>query len=431
MTYVLDAAATRHGLHVVGTTAEWATEVAEPLRHNSNVVLAFATFFAAPLLRWASEPGGGIHLHGPSTIGKTWVSDAAQSIYGWPHETADNAFGVTWAGSEAGFDALALARADTGLALDEITLSNRRTAEQIVYKLASGSKGPRASSTGQLRETVHASVLVLSTGEKSLAEFVDNLQEGARKRLVDVPAEVVQQPGSAFETIPRERLHLEAKRSFDAVKRQHGAVGRDWQRYLVYLGLDAIKKQLNQHREAFLALPEVVAVADKAHPQVVAALYRFALYAAATRMVIEAGLLPWTTEETDAGIVACMRRWVQQRGNIDTAEQFTRAVAEFKIALAAALPDRFIHIRKVGGKWAPVTEADEIRQRTWDAFDGYAKPDRVLLWPEAWHRLCNGVDPAVVARRLQQEGTLIDSKPEQVPGRVARFYVLSRKALTP
>src|SRR5262249_55668086 len=152
MPYVLDAAATRHGLHVVGTTAEWATEVAEPLRHNSNVVLAFATFFAAPLLRWASEPGGGIHLHGPSTIGKTWVSDAAQSIYGWPHEPADNAFGVTWAGSEAGFDALALARADTGLALDEITLSNRRTAEQIVYKLASGSKGPRASSTGQLRE---------------------------------------------------------------------------------------------------------------------------------------------------------------------------------------------------------------------------------------------------------------------------------------
>jgi hypothetical protein len=163
VTYVLDAAAIRHGLHVTGTAAEWAAEVATPLRGNSNVALSFATFFAAPCLHFASEPGGGNHLYGPSTIGKTMVSDAGQSIYGWPLETADNAFGVTWAGSEAGFDALALARTDLGLPLDEITLADRRSAEQIVYKLASGTKGPRATSTGHLRETAHAFVLVLST----------------------------------------------------------------------------------------------------------------------------------------------------------------------------------------------------------------------------------------------------------------------------
>jgi hypothetical protein len=126
VTYVLDAAAIRHGLHVTGTTAEWAAEIATPLRGNSNVALSFATFFAAPLLHFASEPGGGNHLYGPSTIGKTMVSDVGQSIYGWPLETADDAFGVTWAGSEAGFDALALARTDLGLPLDEITLADRR-----------------------------------------------------------------------------------------------------------------------------------------------------------------------------------------------------------------------------------------------------------------------------------------------------------------
>jgi uncharacterized protein (DUF927 family) len=86
--YVLDAVATRHGLHVEGSAAEWAAEVATPLRGNSNVALSFATFFAAPLLHFASEPGGGNHLYGPSTIGKTMVSDAGQSIYGWPLETA-------------------------------------------------------------------------------------------------------------------------------------------------------------------------------------------------------------------------------------------------------------------------------------------------------------------------------------------------------
>jgi uncharacterized protein (DUF927 family) len=118
------------------------------------------------------------------------ASAAGQSIYGWPHETADDTFGVSWGGSEAGFDALALARTDLGLPLDEITLADPRTAEQVVYKVASGTKGPRATSKGHLRETAHASVLVLSTGEKSLAQFIGKgLQEGARKRLVDIPAE--------------------------------------------------------------------------------------------------------------------------------------------------------------------------------------------------------------------------------------------------
>ena len=437
MSYVLDRAATRHGLHVAGTAAEWAAEVAAPLAGNSNIAVSFATFFAAPLLRWASEPGGGNHLYGPSTIGKTMVSDAGQSIYGWPLETADNAFGVTWAGSEAGFDALALARTDLGLPLDEITLANRRSAEQIVYKLASGTKGPRATSTGGLRETAHASVLSLSTGEKSLAEFIGkSLQEGARKRLVDVPAEV--QPGSSFETIPREQIHIESKRLFGAMKRQHGAVGRDWQRHLVDIGPDKIKAELHEHREAFLTLPEVLTVAAKAHPQVRAVVNRFALHAAALRMAIAAGLLPWTVEEADAGIAACMGRWVAQRGNVDTAGEVMRAAREVERKLAAGLRDQFIRINKsmTGNKLIPATEADEVKAKTPEHFDGFIKSDHVLIRPEAWRRYCDGVEPAEIARHFLDRGVLVPgdngslSKSQQVIGGSGRFYVLRMAALT-
>jgi hypothetical protein len=94
--YELDTAVTQHGLHVAGTTAGWVAEIAEPLRGNSNVALALGTFFAAPMLRFASEPGGGNHFCGRSTIGKTMASAVGQSIYGWPFETADdNTFGVS------------------------------------------------------------------------------------------------------------------------------------------------------------------------------------------------------------------------------------------------------------------------------------------------------------------------------------------------
>jgi uncharacterized protein (DUF927 family) len=433
--YELAAAATRHGLHIAGTTTEWAADVAAPLQGNSNVALSFATFFAAPLLSFSSEPGGGNHLYGPSTIGKTMISDAGQSVYGWPHETADDAFGVSWGGTEAGFEALALARTDLGLPLDEITLANPRTAEQVIYKVASGTKGPRATSAGHLRETAHASVSVLSTGEKSLAQFIGKrLQEGARKRLVDVPAEV--QPGSAFERIPRDQIHVEGKRFFDAVKRQHGAVGLAWQRHLVQLGPDRIKADIDRHREAFLTLPEVTTVTERAHPQVRAVVNRFAHYATALRMAIEAGLLPWSVAQADTGILACMGRWVAQRGNVDTAGEIVRAARQIEADLVAGMSDRFIHIHQADKRWMPISPADEIKQRTPQLFDGYAKPDRVLVRPEAWRRYCNGFDPAEIAAHFKQRDLLIAgnnglSKPEQVIGTVGRFYVLSRAALTP
>jgi putative DNA primase/helicase len=430
--YLLDTTS-QHGLHVAGTTAEWATEIAAPLEGNSNVALSFGTFFAAPLLEFASEPGGGNHIWGRSTIGKTMASAAGQSINGWPYETDNDAFGVSWGGTEAGFDALALAHTDLGLPLDEITLANRRTAEQVVYKVASGTKGPRATSAGHLRETAHASVLVLSTGEKSLAQFIGpSLQEGARKRLVDVPAEV--QLGSAFETIPCERIHIEGRRLFDAMKRQHGAVGRDWQRHLVELGPNRIEVELDRHREAFRALSEVVAVEEKAHPQVRAVVNRFALYAAALRMAIEADLLPWSIENADTGIVACMGRWAAQRGNVDEAGEIVRAARQVETALLAKLNASFIHIRMNGKAWVPATEADTIKQQTPKDFDGYVKPDRILIRREAWHRYCNGVDPADVARFFKQRGALIAddngiSKSEQVFGTTERFYVFARSSL--
>jgi uncharacterized protein (DUF927 family) len=396
--------------------------------------LSLGTFFAAPLLRHASEPGGGNHLCGRSTIGKTMASAVGQSINGWPFETADdNTFGVSWGGTEAGSAAFLQARTDLGIALDEITRADPRKAEEIVYAIASGTRGPRAKSTGQLRETPHVSVLALSTGEKSLVQFIKGLQEGARKRLVDVPAEV--QPDSAYETISDDQIHDESKWLFDAMKRLHGAVGRDWQRYLVMLGPDSIKAELQKHREAFLALPEVVTVVEKAHPQVRAVVNRFALTAAALRMAIEATLLPWTIEEADMGIVACMHRWVQQRGNVDVAGELVRAADAVVARIKAALPDRFIAIHKPNRAWEPVTEADALKQAHAADFDGYVKPEHILVRPEAFHRYCGESDPGKIAKRLQQQGVLIAddgggkfSKLERVMGEQPdRYYVLKRE----
>ena len=89
---VLDVITKNHGLDRAGTTAQWIEHIAKPHEHNTNVVLSIGVFFAAPLLRWAAEPGGGFHFHGhskdgkTSKEGKTLVAVLGQSVYGLPLE---------------------------------------------------------------------------------------------------------------------------------------------------------------------------------------------------------------------------------------------------------------------------------------------------------------------------------------------------------
>jgi hypothetical protein len=198
---------------------------------------------------------------------------------------------------------------------------------------------------------------------------------------------------------------------------------------LVNLGPLEIKAQLDEHRGAVLSLPEVDAVAKKAYPSVRAVVNRFALYAAALRMAIVAGLLPWSIEEADTGIVTCIGRWVAH--NLDTAGEIVRTARQVEADLVAGLNDRFIGIHKTPRGWAPATEADLIKQKTPQLFDGYALPDCILVRPEAWRRYCNGFDPAEIARHFQQRNILIAdddgsklSRSERVMGKAERFYNL-------
>jgi hypothetical protein len=129
-------------------------------------------------------------------------------------------------------------------------------------------------------------------------------------------------------------------------------------------------------------------------------------------------------------------RWVAQRGNVDTAGEIVRAARQVEADLVAGMSDRFIHIHQADKRWTPISPADEIRQQTPELFDGYAKPDRVLVRPKAWRRYCNGFNPAEIAGHFKQRGVLIAgdtgvSRAEQVIGTIGRFYVLSRAALTP
>ena len=63
----------QYGHQIKGTTADWQSAVAIPLRGNSNVTLSLATSFASALIPFADEQRGGVHIFGLTGIGKTAV----------------------------------------------------------------------------------------------------------------------------------------------------------------------------------------------------------------------------------------------------------------------------------------------------------------------------------------------------------------------
>jgi uncharacterized protein (DUF927 family) len=429
----------QYGHQIKGTTADWQRAVAIPLRGNSNVALALATSFASALIPFADEQRGGVHLFGVTGIGKTAILAIGESVYGLPGASEHpRSYGRTWAVTPTGLEDLLRFRNHAGLFLDElqrVPRENRSVVVQMIYAFTQVQKARGGS--WRLQGDGAGQVFLLSSGEDPIGTFVGKHEdrEGRERRMPDIPAEV--QDGSAFETIDRDALRERLPAFYKAMTTQcHGAPGRDWQMWLVELGAVKIKERIDRERLVFLALPQVQDIERRAQPQLRSIIRRFALYAASLRMAVEANVLPWAVEEADAGLIACLERWVKQHGNRDTAGEIMRVASWVERKLATNLRDRFIHLHKQGKAWTPVTEADAVKQRTPELYDGYVKPDRVLVRPDALRRYCNGFDPIEIARVFQRRGALIASKNdpskiEQVPGRTDRFYVLSLTSLTP
>ena len=149
----------------------------------------------------------------------------------------------------------------------------------------------------------------------------------------------------------------------------------------------------------------MAAVRATATIQVRTILSRFALVAAALRMAIEAGLLPWTYEDTDLGVAACMVRWAGGRkGRLDLAGELVNVVEQIRGILAANLHGRFIHQQlNEEGALEYANASDETKRDTL----GFVKDKRILVEPSAWRTvLCTGFDPEKTARHLRGEGLL-------------------------
>ncbi len=303
---------------VSGTTEEWREHVSRYCTGNSRVAFAVSLAFAAPLLRLVGMDGGGYHLKGESTDGKTTTMKAATSVCGGPD------YWQTWRATGNALEGCASRRNDAAMMLDEIREVDGREAGNIAYMLANGQGKGRAGTDGELRTRKQWRLLFFSTGELSLTEHAAKAGErtfaGMEVRMIQIPSDSgkfgVFEELHGFDSGKALAEHLEW-----ATSCYYGSPFREWLKALTadLNGLTAQAKSLMKEYAAALTPKD-------AGNQVGRAVNRFALVAMAGELATRLGITGWPEGEALRATRVCLNAWLKDRGH--TANQEDIAALE-------------------------------------------------------------------------------------------------------
>jgi putative DNA primase/helicase len=343
-------AATEAAFAQRGTLQRWQELIAQHCAGNSRLAFAVSLAFAGPLLAWApGTDGGGFHLVGPSSAGKTTALRGGASVWG------GRDYLQRWRATENGLETLAAQHSDGLLILDELGQLDPRAAGEAAYLLANGQGKARANRTGGARPRQTWRVLFLSNGELGLADHMAEAgkrpRAGQELRLIDLPADAGAGLG-LFDAVPADfegpaafARHLER-----AAELQHGTAGRAWLLHLV-AHTEGLAQRLRERIEAAAA----AMVPDAAAGQVQRVGRRFALVGAAGELATAAGLTGWPPGTATAAARRCFEAWLAQRpGGIGHAED-AAMLAQVRHWIGAHGEARFTDWSRADDDHAPKT----------------------------------------------------------------------------
>ncbi|MEI4941377.1 DUF927 domain-containing protein [Aeromonas caviae] len=400
-----------------GSLSEWQQGVAGLAVGNSRLCFALSLAFAAPLLSLVGMEGGGFHLKGESTDGKTTIMKAAASVYGNPDR-----YSQTWRATGNGIEGLASRRNDALLCLDELGELDSREAGQTAYMLANGQGKGRSKQDGELRERKAWRLLFLSTGELSLEDHAasagQRTQAGMEVRTIQIPSDTGHH--GAFEW-----LHGMADgRTFaDTLKahcdHQHGSAFRTY--------AEALAGELGAHSERLRA--EIKRIAAELTPhgagnQVGRAINRFALVAAAGELATRLGVTGWPEGEAIRAVRVCLKAWLAERGHLGNKED-AATLAQIRAFMRAHQYTRFVDVSDPNHRPANVVGYRRNPR--------HGTSDELEFWvdPSGWVEITSGRDAKKAAKLSAKAGYLLGGEGRyqllrRLPtGKRARVYVLT------
>lgn len=300
---------------VGGDYRQW-QQMASYCQGNPILMVSLCVPLAGPLLAKVGRDSGGVHWVGDSSIGKTTALCVGASVWGGED------FRRTWRATGNGLEGVAAQLSDTCLCLDEINEAAPREIGAIVYSLGNGIGKSRASRIGSARQVHRWRVTLLSTGERSISAM---MQEGGKQakagqlvRLLNIPA--ARQFG-IFDTLHHFEDGRQMADYFKSESAKHyGHAGVKFVEYLI------------QHGNADFGaiLGRIEAQFKHSDGQAARAASRFAVYAMAGELAIEAGILPWRQGSALAACQTLFAEWLTLHGSGATEhQQILQAVRDY------------------------------------------------------------------------------------------------------
>ena len=426
------AAALHYGAK--GSLDTWKAEIAS--RANGNRLLAFvlSLAFVGPVMDWLGLDGGGFHVRGSSSCGKTTLAVAAGTVWGGGGPLG---FASSWRATTNALEGVAYGHSETLLILDELALIEPGEAGAVAYVLTSGQGKARSKQDGSLRRRAEWRVALLSTGEIGLADHMRSDRRGGRTmagqelRLIDLAADMGLGMGVFEDLQGFDRAALLA----DAIKRgcsgQYGHAGPAFVRGLL-ADRDRWATEVRRQAAAF----EARAKRDGDSGQIHRAARRFGAVAAAGEVATMLGVLPWPEGTAHKAALACFERWASGFGR-----QGLREVRQIITTVRNAIQQnlsRFGKVTEAGmdGEAHASARAGEARSLSTLGYVHEVNFQTVYLFHEAgWAEILKGYDLKEAARSLIEAGHMWPGeggrlkRRQRVGEQNQRFYTVTAKIL--
>lgn len=392
------------GFEVSGTPAEWHHNIGKYCLENSRLILAVCIALSGPLLVILNREGGGFHIVGTSSEGKTTALRLAASVMGDPTTTVKT-FDATANAIEG---AAALAN-DATLVNDEIGQADPSTIGGIIYKVTSGIGRGRADQRGEARTRKNWRVQLLTSGETDLETMLRGIGKrpaaGQSLRLANVQASPENGHG-IYETLhdfPTGAALSDHIRQ--AASQYHGSLFRAF--------LEKLTADLNSDPDGLRQLLQSLVknfVQQVAPPgsdgQVIRVATRFGILAAAGEYAADRGVLQWPEGQAQWGVRECFNSWLLRRGGHGPLE-VKNLLEQFEAFLHQHGASRFEPMDgDHKGAARPIINRAGFSRPVVIAISGEDAGREYFLLPAGFREAINGFDPRYAAKILAQHGWL-------------------------
>jgi putative DNA primase/helicase len=296
-----------------GTLAQWRDELCKPLAEQSRFVFSIACSFSGQLLELLDDDGGGFHIQGSSSMGKSLSLKMAASVWGKP-----DSYTKTWRSTDNALEGTASEHNDSFLPIDEISECDPKIVGKTVYMLANGHGKGRSTTTGHNRIAKTWRIIFLSNGEESLQNFMaqagQKTNAGIEVRIAHIDADA----GKGLKTFDSLVLADTGAAQADKIKElsysYYGSAGIAWLEHITNdkAATTATARQL---------VSDFMSHYPQLAPQAHRVAKRFAIVATAGEMATQANISGWQAGQATTAVRICLDNWLDNYGRDGEHEQ--------------------------------------------------------------------------------------------------------------